>query len=169
MIKKGSVCEMMMAGRTVTMKMAKTRYCRSWVELPRLRNVSEVTSAIDMCLRGMSVEELLAIALQGQEPGRGEVGKRSREESGVSVIGRSEEGHHGSADDRLELEHEGRRVLPDSFGVLIIGLGECLGLELLDLPLDDGELLTREPLLVPVSTTHSLRDERVVSPSSGTE
>jgi hypothetical protein len=44
----GSTWEMMMAGRTVTMKMAKTRYWRSCAEFPRLRNVSEVIRAMDM-------------------------------------------------------------------------------------------------------------------------
>jgi hypothetical protein len=43
----GSNWEMMMAGTTVTIKMAKTRYGSSWLELPMSRDVNEVIRAGD--------------------------------------------------------------------------------------------------------------------------
>jgi hypothetical protein len=39
---------MMMVRTMVTIKMAKTRYGSSWLELPRSRNVSEMMRAIDV-------------------------------------------------------------------------------------------------------------------------
>jgi hypothetical protein len=44
----GSTWEMMMVRTMVTIKMAKTRYGSSWLELPRSRNVSEMMRAIDV-------------------------------------------------------------------------------------------------------------------------
>jgi hypothetical protein len=119
---------MMMAGTTVTIKKAKTRYGSSWLELPRLRNVSEVTRAMDVLQsKGWKRQH------DSKPKRRKDDGDLLAEESSVSVVGQRPEALKRPANDDPELERERRRIVLDGLDVDVIRFSKGLFAGLLDL------------------------------------
>jgi hypothetical protein len=119
---------MVMAGTTVKIKTAKTRYGSSWLELPRLRNMSEVMRATDMLQFKRWKHQH-----DSKPNNRKDDGDLLAEEWSVSVVGQSPEGRERRANDDLELERERRWVVLDGLGIDIVRFRENLFVGLLDL------------------------------------